>query len=279
MQICTTKKQLAESLAAVKGRSIGLVPTMGALHQGHASLFQKARAENDIFVASVFVNPIQFNNPDDLKTYPRDFEADCRLLESCGCDIVFHPSAEEMYPENESIESYDFGDLEKVMEGKNRPGHFQGVGVVVNRLFQLVRPQRAYFGEKDIQQLAIIKRLVELTHSPIEIVPCPIKREDDGLALSSRNQRLTPAQRALAPHIYRILKESLALKATHDLTSVRQWVADQIAAYPEMELEYYQIVDAVTMQPIQNWKDAKEIIGCIVVLFGSVRLIDNIRYQ
>ena len=279
MLICTTKKALREAIATQRagGKSVGFVPTMGALHQGHASLFKRARAENDLFVASVFVNPIQFNNPDDLKNYPRDFEADRRLLEAEGCDIVFHPAVEEMYPEGEKVKEYAFGSLETVMEGARRPGHFAGVGVVVGLLFQLVEPTRAYFGEKDFQQVAVIKDLVRQMGIPTRIVPCPIKRGEDGLALSSRNALLTPENRAKAPFIYETLKASLSL-AGQPCREVKAFVESRIASCPQMELEYFEIADPDSLQSVPDAQPAHGNQGFIVVWMGSVRLIDNIRY-
>ena len=279
MLICTTKKELREAIAAQRsgGKSVGFVPTMGALHQGHASLFKRARAENDLFVASVFVNPIQFNNPDDLKNYPRDFEADRRLLEAEGCDIAFHPSVEEMYPEGGKVERYNFGSLETVMEGAQRPGHFAGVGVVVGLLFRLVEPTRAYFGEKDFQQVAVIKELVRQMGIPTQIVPCPIKRGEDGLALSSRNALLTPENRAKAPFIYETLKASLEL-ASRPCREVKDFVENRIASCPLMKLEYFEIADPDSLQSVPDDKPAVGNQGFIVVWMGSVRLIDNIHY-
>lgn len=278
MIVCTTRKELQEALQQCrKGKSIGFVPTMGALHAGHASLFERARAENGLFVASVFVNPIQFNNPDDLRNYPRQFDADRKLLEKSGCDIVFAPSVEEMYPEGQTIKTYTFGALETVMEGAQRPGHFAGVGVVVGLLFELVQPDRAYFGEKDFQQVAVIKDLVRQMGCPVTIVPCPIKRDKDGLALSSRNALLTPENRAKAPAIYATLKKSTEM-AARPCGELKAWVKQQIAAIPEMEPEYFEIADPDTLQPVNDAFPAAGNVGFIVVWMGKVRLIDNIRY-
>ena len=279
MLICTTKKELREALASQRtgGKSLGFVPTMGALHQGHASLLERARKENDLLVASVFVNPIQFNNPEDLANYPRDFEADCRLLEAEGCDIVFHPEVDEMYPEGQEIEKFSFGKLETVMEGAQRPGHFAGVGVVVGMLFRLVEPTRAYFGEKDFQQVAVIKDLVRQMGIPVQIVPCPIKRGEDGLALSSRNALLSPEARAKAPFIYATLKASLEL-ASRPCREVKAFVEDRIGSCPEMKLEYFEIADPDSLQSVPDEQAAHGNQGFIVVWMGKVRLIDNIRY-
>lgn len=285
MKVCYTKQELkaeTERLRHEKGGAVGLVPTMGALHKGHLSLIERARRENGTTVVSIFVNPIQFNNPNDLKTYPRTLEADLKLIEPIGVDLVFAPSADEMYPQGEPIESYDFGALERVMEGKNRPGHFNGVGVVVGRLLRMVNPTRAYFGEKDYQQIAIVQELVRQLQLPVQIVPCPIVREADGLALSSRNLLLTPEHRALAPNIHRILLVSVekyrAAGRDEAVAPVKRFVEQAVAEVPGMALEYFEIVDGRTLQPIEKWGDAPEAVGCIVVQLGAVRLIDNIRY-
>ena len=285
MKVCYTKRELTaetERLRQEKGGTVGFVPTMGALHKGHLSLIERARDENDVAVVSIFVNPIQFNNPNDLKTYPRTLEADLKLLEPLHVDLVFAPSAEEMYPQGEPIESYDFGALERVMEGKNRPGHFNGVGVVVGRLLRMVNPTRAYFGEKDYQQIAIVQELVRQLKLPVEIVPCPIVREADGLALSSRNLLLTPENRALAPNIRRILLASAemcrAARRDEAVAPVKRMVEQAVADVPGMALEYFEIVDGGSLQPSAAWSDAPEQVGCIVVQLGAVRLIDNIRY-
>lgn len=280
MKIIRTVKELKEAVSALKseGKSVGLVPTMGALHDGHISLVERARTGNDAVVVSVFVNPTQFNNPDDLRTYPRTEDADCHRLEKAGVDIAFIPSVEEMYPEPDT-RVFDLGPVAAVMEGAMRPGHFNGVAQVVSRLFAMVNPDRAYFGEKDFQQIAVIRRMVELEKFPIEIVACPIKRESDGLALSSRNVRLSAHQREVAPNIHRVMEESLAYKGSGaSLKDVKRRVIDEINAYPEMEVEYYEIVNAADMQPVAEWSDCDEAVGCITVYLGDVRLIDNIKY-
>lgn len=277
MIVCKTKKELAQALSSLPKGSIGFVPTMGALHQGHASLFKRARAENDIFAASVFVNPIQFNNPDDLKNYPRNFEADRKLLEQNGCDLVFAPSEEEMYPQGEAVKSYSFGALETVMEGAQRPGHFKGVGVVVGLLFELIKPDNAYFGEKDFQQVAVIQDLVRQMGIQTRIVPCPIQRAEDGLALSSRNALLTPRHRSLAPEIYATLKKSTQM-ANQTCRELKDFVCAQIAAVPEMKLEYFEIARPDSLQSVPDTEPAAGNVGFIVVWMGKVRLIDNIRY-
>lgn len=260
------------------GRSVGLVPTMGALHAGHVSLIDRARKENDIVVVSVFVNPTQFNNPEDLRTYPRTEEADCEKMTNASVDIAFIPSVEEVYPEPDT-RVFDLGAVAEVMEGPMRPGHFNGVAQIVSKLFDMVQPHRAYFGEKDFQQIAVIRRMVELEGFNIEIIDCPIMRENDGLAMSSRNVRLTTSQRQIAPAIHKALVASLEYALTHTVEETKQRVINEINSQPEMEVEYYEIVDSLTMQPIANWEDSKCPVGCITVYCGEVRLIDNIKYN
>lgn len=281
MEIIRTVSELRDKLSEHRKqqKSIGFVPTMGALHQGHISLVDRARRENDIVVVSVFVNPTQFNNANDLATYPRTEQADCELLEKAGVDYAFIPSVEEMYPEPDT-RVFDLGEVAQTMEGPMRPGHFNGVAQVVSKLFDFIRPTRAYFGEKDFQQIAVIRKMVQLIGSNVEIVDCPICRHTDGLAMSSRNVRLTPEQRAIAPAIHRILEESRAYAAEHTLEQTKKFVVEQLNAQPEMEVEYYEIVDPLTMQPLENWTDSRNgaPVGCITVYCGNVRLIDNIRY-
>lgn len=259
-----------------QGKTIGLVPTMGALHIGHLSLIEKARKENDIIICSVFVNPIQFNNQEDLDKYPRDIEKDCLLLEDAGCDYVFSPSAEEVYAEKPT-ETFNFGTLETVMEGKMRPGHFNGVATIVSRLFNWINPTRAYFGEKDFQQLAIIKDMVRQLNSPVEIVPCPIVRESDGLAMSSRNMRLSEEKRAIASKINSILKKSVSMKENISLSQIKSFVKNEFSLLKDFELEYFELVDDSTLQPV-NQKGENGVVGCVAVWLGGVRLIDVIRY-
>lgn len=279
MKVLRTVGELRSAMDAAReaGQTIGLVPTMGALHAGHMSLVDTARRQNDIVVASVFVNPTQFNNPNDLSTYPRTEEADCALLDEHGADYAFIPSVEEMYPEPDT-RVFDLGEVAAVMEGAMRPGHFNGVAQVVSKLFDMVRPTRAYFGEKDFQQIAVIRKMVQLEGFDLEIVACPIKREADGLALSSRNVRLTPEGRKQAPAIHRILEQSLSLAATKSPNELKRWVKEQIDAVPGLETEYYEIADALTMQPVQNWDSPNGTVGCVTVYCGDVRLIDNILY-
>ncbi|MBR0077027.1 MAG: pantoate--beta-alanine ligase [Bacteroidales bacterium] len=278
MLVIKTVEELQEVMFRVhsSGKSVGMVPTMGALHDGHLSLIKRAHRENQVTVCSIFVNPTQFNNKEDLEKYPRTLDDDLKLIEDY-VDIVFAPTAEEVYKEP-ATEHYDFGDLEKVMEGPMRPGHFNGVAIIVKRLFDWVKPEKAYFGEKDFQQIAIIKSLVKQYHLDIEIVPCPIVREASGLALSSRNKRLSEYEHKQAANIYRILQESTRLDTT-DVAKIRQFVADEIAKVDTFRLEYYEIVDGETLQPIQNLDDTDSVVGCITVYCGEVRLIDNIRYK
>lgn len=282
MLIIKEAGELEQYVARAKnnGRSIGFVPTMGALHRGHLSLVERCVKENDESVVSVFVNPTQFNNANDLATYPRTEEEDARLLVEAGVSVVFMPSVEAVYPDGtERDHEFDLGAAAEVMEGKYRPGHFQGVAQVVSRLFLLVRPDRAYFGEKDFQQIAVIRNMVRSEGIDVEIVACPIKRADDGLALSSRNALLTPEQRKVAPEIHAALMESKAYMMNHSLQATHDTVVDRLNAVPGMRVEYFEIVDAETMQPIDDWAEARWIVGCITVYCGAVRLIDNIEYK
>lgn len=279
MEIIRTVDELRRRVADAKaqGRTVGLVPTMGALHAGHVSLIEKARGDNDIVVVSVFVNPTQFNNPEDLKIYPRTEEADVEKLIAAGADYAFIPSVEEVYPEPDT-RVFDLGPVAEVMEGAMRPGHFNGVAQIVSKLFDMVRPTRAYFGEKDFQQIAVIRRMVEIEGFDLEIVACPIKRETDGLAMSSRNVRLTPEQRLVAPAIHRTLEGSQSWAAEHTVEQTKRYVTDELNSLPQLEVEYYEIVDGKTMQPISDWDETTEPVGCVTVYCGNVRLIDNIKY-
>ena len=291
--------QAAVNDAKDKGLQIGLVPTMGALHEGHLSLIERALKENDLVVVSLFVNPIQFNNKEDLEKYPRTIEADLELIKNLELRIkneakasallAFTPTVDEMYPQGEPKEVYHFGPIEEVMEGPRRPGHFSGVAVVVRRLFDLSQPTRAYFGEKDYQQIAVIRNLLEQIKYPIELVPCPIVRADDGLALSSRNMRLSPAARAMAPAINATLEQAAEMAEYEEVDDVKEWVLDTLASYHEVndcpdglkfEPEYFEIVDAITLQPIAEWADAEQngAVGCIAVWLDGVRLIDIVKF-
>ena len=279
MKIVKGINELKSYLADSKkdGKRIGLVPTMGALHKGHLSLVERCVKENDVCVVSVFVNPTQFNDKHDLETYPRTLEADCALLEQAGCDFVFAPLVEEMYPEPDT-RTFDFGPVMQVMEGAKRPGHFNGVAQVVSKLFYIVEPDNAYFGEKDFQQIAGIRAMVKQLQIPVQINACQIVREADGLALSSRNTRLTPELRAKAPKIARAMRESLELAKTKSVKEVHDYVVNTLNADPDLEVEYYEIVDGNSLQAIQDWKDTDYAVGCITVYCGEVRLIDNIKY-
>ena len=262
------------------GRSIGLVPTMGALHAGHLSLVERAVKENDDVIVSVFVNPTQFNNPTDLATYPRTEEEDCRLLAKAGVSVAFVPTVEEMYPSGAvRVKEFRLGTAAEVMEGKFRPGHFQGVAQIVCRLFELCRHTRAYFGEKDFQQIAVIRNMVESEGIDVDIVSCPIKRADDGLALSSRNALLTPEQRAIAPEIYKALNAGVEYSKDHGVKETHDKVVALVDANDGLQTEYFEIVDARTLLPVEEWEESPEVVGCITVFCGKVRLIDNIKFR
>ena len=280
MKVVNSIKELRENLSQerLEKRSIGLVPTMGALHAGHISLVERCVRENDVCVVSVFVNPTQFNDKHDLETYPRTLEADCALLEAAGCHYVFAPSVEEMYPEPDT-RVFNLGRVAEVMEGAMRPGHFNGVAQVVSKLFYIVEPDNAYFGEKDFQQIAVIRAMVKQLNIPVKINACPIKREADGLALSSRNTRLTPELRQKAPLIAHTLKESTTFAPGKSVQEVIDFVVNTINADPDMRVEYYEIVDGNTLETIKDWSETDYPVGCITVFCGEVRLIDNIKYN
>ena len=280
MKLIQTISELRDELEAVRkqGKSIGLVPTMGALHEGHASLVKRAVKENDVVVVSDFVNPTQFNDKNDLLKYPRTLEADCTLLEKHGAAFVFAPSVEEIYPEPDTRQ-FSYAPLDTVMEGKYRLGHFNGVCQIVSKLFLIVEPDRAYFGEKDFQQLAIIREMVRKYPFNIEIVGCPIVREADGLALSSRNARLSAEQRVQALQISKTLFSSLDFAKENNLEATKQYVENRIAESEGLRLEYFEIVDGNTLQTVSGWEDSNYIVGCITVFCGDVRLIDNIKYK
>lgn len=278
MKAFATVKELREALRAVRNGKVGFVPTMGALHEGHISLVERARKECDTVVVSVFVNPTQFNDKTDLKNYPRTPEADAAMLEAAGVDYVLFPTVEEIYPEPDT-RVFEFGLVDKVMEGATRPGHFNGVAQVVSRLFAIVEPDKAYFGEKDFQQIAVIRAMVAQLGLKVEIVDCPIIRDTDGLARSSRNTLLDKAHRAAAPHIYEVL--SAAASKTGDMTpdELSAWVVEQVNAEPLLEIIYFQAVDALTMQQVHSWDESPRIQGCIAVQAGAIRLIDNIKLK
>ena len=280
MEIINTISQLRERLARHRdeGRSVGLVPTMGALHEGHASLVRRSVRENDVTVVSIFLNPTQFNDPKDLERYPRTLDADCRLLEQCGADIAFAPSVKEIYPEPDT-RRFSYPPTDSVMEGAMRPGHFNGVCQIVSKLFSYVEPDRAYFGEKDYQQIAVIRRMIDDLGFKLEAVPCPVVRQEDGLALSSRNSLLSDEERVIAAIIYRVMNESrtlgLPVQQTHD------YVVDAINKIDGLEVQYFSIVDGDTLADVSSWDDAPSIVGCITVFCGTkpIRLIDHIRYK
>ena len=278
MKIFSSIKEFRAALDGCDAAGIGFVPTMGALHAGHRSLVERARRECRTVAVSVFVNPTQFNDKNDLKNYPRTPEADAALLEAAGADLVLMPSVEEIYPQADTRQ-FDFGLIDKVMEGASRPGHFNGVGQVVSRLFDIVRPAKAYFGEKDFQQIAVIRSLVSQLNLNIEIVECPIVREDDGLALSSRNTLLTPQHRAAAPRIYEVLSQCPSLSQRMTPAELEAYVTAAVNENPLLEVIYFSAVDALTMQQVADWSDAPRIQGCIAVRAGQIRLIDNIRIR
>ena len=261
-------------------KKIGLVPTMGALHQGHASLVKQCVADNDITIVSVFLNPTQFNDPKDLERYPRTFEEDCKILNEVGADILFAPTPKEMYPTPDN-RHFEFPPTSTVMEGAKRPGHFNGVCQVVSRLFYITKPHNAYFGEKDWQQICVIKQLVKYLNLDINIIECPIIREENGLAMSSRNALLTSEERTIAANIYRILKESVAKKDSLSVDELQQEVINSINAVDQLEVEYFEIVDGNTLETVHSWNDSPYIVGCITVYCGAtpIRLIDHIKYK
>ena len=280
MEVISKISQLRERLSQLRneGKSIGLVPTMGALHEGHASLVRRSVKENDVTVVSVFLNPTQFNDPKDLERYPRTLEADCRLLDECGADIAFAPSVKEIYPEPDT-RLFSYPPTDRVKEGAMRPGHFNGVCQIVSKLLSYVEPDRAYFGEKDYQQIAVIRRMVDDLGFKLQIVPCPVVRQSDGLALSSRNTLLSDEERVTAANIYRILDKSrslgLTVQETHD------YVVGEINSIPGLTVQYFSIVDGDSLADVTSWDEAPSVVGCITVFCGTkpIRLIDHIRYK
>lgn len=277
MQVLNTKNEVINLIDKFKKeqKTIGFVPTMGALHEGHLSLVEEAKKNCDVTVVSIFVNPTQFNDPEDLKRYPRTLENDVELLHALDCDIVFAPSVQEIYPEPDT-RKFNFGYLESVMEGAKRPGHFNGVGQVVSRLFDIVRPDKAFFGMKDFQQIAIIKEMVRQLHYDIEIVPCPIVREESGLARSSRNTLLDEEHRKNAAHIYATLKKAHYLVPETGVGQLKQWITDEINDNPFLEVEYVEIVDSETLKVVKDWNEPGKKVICVAVYAGKIRLIDNI---
>lgn len=279
--VCTTVESLTTALRQSRsvGKRIGFVPTMGALHEGHSSLIKRSHSENDITVCSIFVNPTQFNNPNDLANYPRMENQDLSLLEMAGCDIAFIPSVKEIYPNGNQLLDIHFGELEQTMEGEFRPGHFRGVATVVNRLFSIVNPEKVYFGEKDFQQLAVIQMMVKMLNLKIKIIGCPTLREHDGLAMSSRNLLLTPEQRNAAPLIYQALKTAAEFIPHHTVDAVRDLVIRYIEQRSLLKVQYFKFVDPLTLTDIRSWEGRTSVQGCIAVLTEGPRLIDNINYQ
>ncbi len=278
MRAFSTVSELREALLPLRDKTIGFVPTMGALHQGHISLVELARKECDTVVVSVFVNPTQFNDKNDLKHYPRTPEADAALLEAAGVDYVLFPSVEEIYPEPDT-RVFDFGQIDKVMEGATRPGHFNGVAQVVSRLFNIVEPTKAYFGEKDFQQIAVVRAMVAQLGLKVEIVDCPIIRDTDGLARSSRNTLLTAEHRAAAPHIYEVLSAAVAKVGELTPAELKAWVTAEVDKNPLLKVIYFEAVNALTMQSVESWNECERIQGCIAVQAGDIRLIDNIKLK
>lgn len=280
MQVINTIAELQRILLSVcaKDKTIGLVPTMGALHEGHASLVRRCVSENDITVVSIFLNPTQFNDPKDLERYPRTLESDCSILEECGAQIAFAPCVNEMYPEPDTRQ-FSYPPTDSVMEGAYRPGHFNGVCQIVSKLFMITNPDRAYFGEKDYQQIAVIRRMVADLNLHVNIIPCPVIREADGLAMSSRNALLSPEEKEIANNIYRILRKSKDLGL--NVQKTKEWVISSINDISGLETEYYNIVDGCTLADIENWSDSVSVVGCITVYCGKtpIRLIDHIRYK
>lgn len=280
MDVIETSEQLTSAVTRLKleGKTIGFVPTMGSLHPGHLSLVEEAHKNTDVVVVSIFVNPNQFNNPDDLKNYPRDLDKDIKLLKATDCELLFVPSVKDIYPEEDN-RIFDFGQVDKVMEGRFRPGHFNGVAQVVSRLFEIVKPDKAFFGLKDFQQIAVIKQMVKQLDLGVEIVACPIVRESDGLAMSSRNLLLQPGDRKKAPIIAQTLFDSCNFAQNHSVEETQNFVIDAINGEESFKIEYFEIVDGETLQSVENWKDSRYIIGCIAVFAGEVRLIDNVIYK
>lgn len=279
MQVLKSKNELVSLIDSYKkeGKTIGFVPTMGALHNGHLSLVKECKKNSDVTVVSIFVNPTQFNDLEDLKRYPRTLDKDTELLKSVDCDLVFAPSVEEIYPEPDT-RKFDFGYIESVMEGAKRPGHFNGVGQVVSRLFDIVQPDKAFFGMKDFQQVAIIKNMVKQLNYNIQIVPCPIIREESGLALSSRNTLLDEDHKKNAPHIYATLKKARNLASEMSVSDLKKWITDEINSNPYLETEYVEIVDDTTLKVTENWKEEGIKAACVAVYAGKIRLIDNIVF-
>ncbi|MEG1574139.1 MAG: pantoate--beta-alanine ligase [Bacteroidales bacterium] len=280
MEIVYKIKDLHKAIESFRkdGKSIGIVPTMGALHEGHIALVKRCAEDNGCCIASIFVNPTQFNDKNDLLLYPRTLDADCRLLEKAGCNIVFAPEVEEIYPQEDKM-VFKLGTVAEVMEGRFRPGHFNGVAQIVSKLFSAANPDKAYFGEKDFQQIAVIRAMAKEINSQVNIIAVPIVREADGLAMSSRNRRLTAEQRKNAPKIWETLFKSCTFAQSNSVKETIDFVTDAINTIPEMRVEYFEIVDGKSLCSISSWNSAEHIVGCITVYCGEVRLIDNITYK
>ena len=280
MIVYRTKDDLTGHLLSLKNKdlTVGLVPTMGALHAGHASLVERAAFENDLVVVTIFVNPTQFNDPSDLEHYPRTLDQDLEMLRSLRADLVFVPSVREMYP-GKDTQTFDLGGLDRVMEGAYREGHFNGVAQIVSKFFLMIHPDRAYFGQKDFQQLVIVRRLVNILNLDLSVVSCPIIREKDGLAMSSRNVRLSKEERKLAPFIYETLVQAREQKETLSPEQVKEWVRLRFLEQPLMRLEYFEIVEDKGLTSIQTWEEKVNKVGCLAVHLGKVRLIDNLYFD
>lgn len=279
MQVLKSKNELVSLIDSYKkeGKTIGFVPTMGALHDGHLSLVKECKKNSDITVVSIFVNPTQFNDQEDLKRYPRTLDKDTELLKTVNCDLVFAPTVEEIYPEPDT-RKFNFGYIESVMEGAKRPGHFNGVGQVVSRLFDIVQPDKAFFGMKDFQQIAIIKAMVKQLNYNIQIIPCPIVREESGLALSSRNTLLDEDHKKNAPHIYATLKKARNLASEMSVSDLKKWITNEINNNSYLETEYVEIVDDTTLKITEDWAEKGTKVACVAVYAGKIRLIDNIVF-
>jgi pantoate--beta-alanine ligase len=279
MEIIRSAKEAGKYTNSLKksGRSIGFVPTMGALHKGHLRLIDQCLSMSDLCTCSIFVNPLQFNNPEDFRLYPSTFDIDAELLRQRGCDMLFYPAASEMYPK-EVQEKYDFGILDQVMEGKYRPGHFNGVAIAVRRLFEIIGPDQAFFGEKDYQQLQVVKKLMSLCSLKVEIIGCETVREPDGLAMSSRNLRLGPEARKSASGIYCILKTAIDRSTGLEVSDLKEWVCQRFKETAGITLEYFELSDALTLEPLIRWTRNQEVVACVAVFIEGVRLIDNVRF-
>lgn len=281
MKVVTKIEEISSIITSLKSRqnTIGLVPTMGALHRGHISLIEKSTQENDYSITTIFINPTQFDKKEDLENYPSTINEDLKLLENTGCDLVFIPEASEIYNQNINAETFSFNGLEDEMEGKHRKNHFDGVGTIVKKFFEIIQPTKAYFGEKDFQQLQIIKKMTSQEGLPIEITGCPIYREKDGLAMSSRNARLTKTQREKAPFIYEILKTAVTQFKSKSISDINFWIKKEFDKHPTLDLEYFEIANEDNLQTVNKKEDSKKYRAFIAVYADRIRLIDNISLQ